>query len=158
MVRGWAQFQFPMKTSRRVWIAALLGAVCVQAAPADAVVAGPKGGRLLETTPLRAEFFVTPEQRAEVVFYDDALQPVAPATQVVAITAEAPAGRVALELETTATGFVTRGALPDGAPYRVVVQVRAAPGERPQNFRIDLDLAHCGGCDRTEYACTCEGH
>ena len=124
----------------------------------SAAVAGPKGGRLLEAAPARAEFVVTPEHRVAIHFYDESLQPVAPTSQVVAVTAEAPGGRTTLAMEKTADGFFSREPLPDGAPYRVVVQVRPAAGEKPQNFRIDLNLEVCGGCSRAEYACTCEGH
>lgn len=121
-------------------------------------MAGPAGGRLLETEPARAEFVVNPAGKAEIRFYDAALKPVAPATQVVAVTAEPAAGRVKLEVERAEFGFVTKEVLPPGGPYRVVVQVRATPEAKPQNFRIDLNLGNCAGCDRAEYACTCESH
>jgi len=147
-----------MKTMLRLIGAAALALAAAQLAFADKVVAGPKGGRLLEAVPARAEFFVNADQKVEIHFYDDALAPVAPTAQVVAVTAEAPAGRTVLALEKTATGFASTEPLPAGAPYRVVVQVRAAPGEKPQNFRVDLNLVVCGGCSRAEYACTCEGH
>lgn len=138
--------------------AAALALVAVQFAHAEKTVAGPKGGRLLATVPAQAEFFVNAEQKVEILFYDAALQPSAPSTQVVAVTAEAPGGRVVLEMEKGPTGFVSALPLPDGAPYRVVVQIRAAAGGKPQNFRIDLNLDICGGCSRPEYGCTCEGH
>jgi hypothetical protein len=54
------------------------------------------------------------------------------------------------------TGFVSKTTLPAGEPYRVVVQVRATPDAKPQNFRLDLNLALCGECQRAEYACTCD--
>jgi hypothetical protein len=65
---------------------------------------------------------------------------------------------VKLEVVKTEFGFATKDALPAGEPYRVVVQVRATPEAKPQNFRLDLNLGHCAGCDRAEYACTCESH
>jgi len=123
---------------------------------AEKVLAGPKGGRLLSAEPHAAEFFVTPDQKIEITFYDDALQAIARGEQTATVTAEAPGGRRRIELEPTAHGFVSRAPLPEGAPYRVVVQLRAKPETRLQNFRIDLNLSHCGGCDRAEYACTCE--
>lgn len=139
------------------FIALLVGAAGVVKA-ANETIGGPKGGRLLEATPWRVEFFVTPERKAEFVFYDAALKPVPPASQVVTMIAEPRSGRVAIELERTATGFVSKEPLPESdGPYRVVVQIRAAPEGRPQNFRIDLDLEECGACQRSEYACTC-GH
>ena len=125
---------------------------------ATQVVGGPAGGRLLETEPARAEFVVSAERKAEIRFYDAALKPAAPTTQAVTITAEPASGRVKLEVVKTEFGFATKETLPAGDTYRVVVQVRATPQAKPQNFRIDLNLGHCAGCDRAEYACTCESH
>jgi hypothetical protein len=127
-------------------------------AAGEKITAGPKGGRLLATEPHAAEFFVTADRRVEVTFYDAAQQPITPGTQVVTVTAEPAGDRVTVALEPTAHGFVSTAALPAGEPYRVVVQVRATSGARPQNFRIDLNLEHCGGCQRAEYACTCDSH
>jgi hypothetical protein len=125
---------------------------------AEKVTAGPKGGRLLEAEPLKAEFFVNAERKVEVTFYDAALKPVDPGEQTVVVTAEPATGKVKLELTKTATGFVSTAAVPAGEPYRVVVQARATATAKPKNFRVDLNLGHCGGCKRAEYACTCEGH
>jgi hypothetical protein len=145
-----------MKTkSLLLLIAALAGTSLLQA---EKTAAGPKGGRLLESQPLKAEFFVTADRKVEITFYDAGLKPAAPGTQTLAVTAEPATGRTALELEQTATGFVSKATLPAGEPYRVVVQVRATASAKPQNFRIDLNLAACGECQRAEYACTCEGH
>lgn len=145
-----------MKTkSLLLAVAALAGPVLLHA---DKVAGGPKGGRLLETDPLKAEFFVIADRKVEITFYDAGLKPAAPGTQTVAVTAEPATGRTPVELEKTATGFVSKAALPAGEPYRVVVQVRATPDARPQNFRIDLNLATCGECQHAEYACICEGH
>lgn len=137
-------------------VAAACSAVSLSAA--DKIIGGPKGGRLLEVEGQKAEFFVTPDKRVEITFYDAALKPVAPAEQVVAVTAEPNSGRTKLDLEKTATGYVSKTALPDGAPYRVVVQMRAKPDAKPQNYRVDLNLKTCGECDRAEYACTCSEH
>ena len=123
---------------------------------AEKTVAGPKGGRLLDTAPQRSEFFVTKDRKVEVTFYDAALKPVAPGAQVVTVTAEPKSGRTPVDLTKTATGFVSSAALPAAAePYRIVVQIRAQPDSRPQNFRIDLSLEFCGECQKAEYACTC---
>lgn len=137
---------------------ALVTLAAVSLLHAVKVGGGPKGGRLLESTPLKAEFFVTADRKVEITFYDAGLKPVAPGAQVVAVTAEPATGRAALELEKTDTGFVSKAALPTGEPYRIVVQVRATAGAKPQNFRIDLNLATCGECQHAEYACICEGH
>jgi hypothetical protein len=129
------------------------------AGAAEKIVAGPKGGRLLDVAPLQAEFFVTKDRTVEVTFYDASLKPVAPGTHLVAVTAEPKSGRTSIELQPTTTGFVSKAALPASTEaYRVVVQVRSAAGARPQNFRIDLNLAPCDGCKFAEYACTCASH
>ena len=143
-----------MKTIRLLPL--LLLATFASAATSDKVVPGPKGGRLLGATPQRAEFFVTKDRLVEVTFYDAALKPTAPGTQTVALTAEPKSGRTPVTLEKTATGYVSKSALPASTePYRVVVQLRATPDAKPQNFRIDLNLEFCGECKRAEYACTC---
>jgi hypothetical protein len=144
-----------MKTIQKIL---LLGFACAAGLDAAPVAAGPKGGRLLETAPLKAEFLVTADRRVEITFYDDHNKPVLPGAQVVAVTAEPAGGRVALEMDKAAAAFVSKAALPAGEPYRVVVQIRATPEAKPKNFRIDLNLSTCGGCKRAEYACTCEGH
>jgi hypothetical protein len=146
-----------MKT-KSLLLAAFAFATAALSADAAQIIAGPKGGRLLDASPLKAEFFVTADRRVEITFYDTTLQPEPPATQVVTVIAETPSGQVPVALEPSATGFVSTAALPVDEPYRVVVQVRAAPGAKPQNFRIDLSLATCGECRQAEYACTCESH
>jgi hypothetical protein len=125
---------------------------------AEKIIAGPKGGRLLDAEPLKAEFFVTADRTVEITFYDTALNPVDLGTQTVTITTESSTGRAKLDLEKTATGFVSTSELPAGDPYRVVVQSRSDAEAKPKNFRIDLNLAMCGGCQSAEYACTCESH
>jgi hypothetical protein len=143
--------------SSLIAVAALCGAVYLHAA--DKIVGGPKGGRLLEGDGQKAEFFVTEDRKVEIIFYDAALKPIAPGEQVVAVTAEPKSGRTKLDLEKTATGFVSKQALPQTEePYRVVVQVREKPDAAPKNFRVDLNLETCGECKRSEYACTCEAH
>jgi hypothetical protein len=153
---------FPFRSIMKIIVklASVLLALVVPSATvsaAEKIVAGPKGGRLLDTKPLKAEFLVNAERKVEISFYDAALRPVAPLTQVVAVTAEPKAGRAKLDMEKAAHGFVSRTALPPGdETYRVVVQVRPAPDAAPQNFRVDLNLETCGECKLKEYACVCD--
>jgi hypothetical protein len=128
------------------------------ASAAEKIVAGPKGGRLLESEPLKAEFFVTADRKVEITFYDAALKPAAPGAQVISVTAEPKSGKVSLDLEKTASGFISKTALPAGDPYRVVVQTRASVDAKPKNFRVDLNLEMCGECQKKEYACVCAAH
>jgi hypothetical protein len=135
-------------------VAAMISAAALFAA--EKIVGGPKGGRLLEADGQKAEFFVTKDRKVEITYYDAALKAVAPGDHVVTVNAEPKSGRMKLELEKTATGYISKTVLPAGDPYRVVVQMRAKPDSKPQNFRVDLNLEMCGGCKRAEYACTCD--
>ena len=145
-----------MKLTHLTAVVAML--CCAVSLHAEKIVAGPKGGRLLEAEPNRAEFYVTTDRKVEITFYDAALKPVAPQGQVVSVTAEPSSGKAKLEMEKTDTGFVSRTPLPAGEPYRVVVQTRATAEAKPKNFRVDLNLAMCAECEKAEYACICEGH
>jgi hypothetical protein len=142
---------------RSIVIAIVLGGSALALHAADKIVGGPKGGRLLEVGAQKAEFFVTKDRKAEVTFYDAGLKPATLGAQVVAITAEPKSGRKTIELEKTAHGYISKTALPESTEaYRVVVQLREKADARPQNYRVNLDLATCGGCKRAEYACTCD--
>ncbi len=145
-----------MKLKNAIVLAAALG-LAASLTAAEKIVAGPKGGKLLETTAQKTEFFVNKDRKVEINFYNAALKPVAPGAQVVAVTAEAKSGRKQLEFEKTTSGFVSKTKLPEGDPYRVVVQLREKAGARPQNFRVEFDLEECGECKLAEYACIC-GH
>lgn len=141
-------------------IAALLFttvALTASAFAAEKIVLSPKGGRLLETEGQKTEFFVTKDRKVEINFYDAASKGVEPGAEVVTVTAEPKSGRTKVDLEKTATGYVSKAALPESKePYRVVVQVKATPEGKPQNFRVDLNLETCGECKHPEYACTCD--
>lgn len=115
---------------------------------------GPKGGRLLETEP-HAEFFVEKDRSVTVTFYTDDLKPVPVAEQVVTVQADAKSGKAKLEFEKSGGVLKSKTRLPDGDGYNLVVQVRAKPDAKPQNFRFPLDLKTCDECKRSEYACIC---
>lgn len=144
--------------TKAVFVALLMLCGALSLSAAEIVVVGPKGGRLLNTEPLKSEFFVNAARKVEIAFYNAALQPVAPGAQVVAVTAEPASGKTAMEMEETPRGFVSKTPLPAGEPYRVVVQLRDNAAAKPNNFRIDVSLEECGECHHAEYACTCVGH
>ncbi|HEY5743734.1 MAG TPA: hypothetical protein VIS99_14465 [Terrimicrobiaceae bacterium] len=119
------------------------------------VIPGPKGGKVLETEPLHAEFFVQPDKKVSITFYDESMKPVAPGEQLVKVIAEAPSGKATLAFEKTSDAFVSTTALPEGDGYRIVVQIKQTADAKPQNFRIDYHTEICGECKRAEYACIC---
>lgn len=122
---------------------------------ADPVQAGPRGGRLLTLEGQKAEFFVEPDRTVTIAFYSDTLARVAPASQVVTATAEAPAGKTKLEFQPKDDLLASGAPLPEGTGYTIVVQIRTTPDARPKNFRITFEDHICDGCQLAEYACTC---
>jgi hypothetical protein len=120
------------------------------------VVAGPKGGRLLDTEPAKAEFFVEKDRKVSITFYDKDLKPITPKDQTVALIAEPKSGKTKLDMEKKGDALVSTMPLPEGDGYNVVVQVRASSDAKPKNFRIPYLEHECGGCKRVEYACTCD--
>lgn len=118
-------------------------------------IAGPKGGKILESTPLHAEFFVQADKKVSVTFYDAAMKLIAPSAQQIKVFAEAKTGKTTLEFEKVNDTFISMTTLPDGDGYRVVVQIKNDASSKPQNFRIDYIPSICKECQRAEYACTC---
>lgn len=147
-----------MKTASR--LPALAAALCAGLLAATAaepkVEAGPKGGRLLEKTSPRAEFFVEKDHSVTIAFYDDKLQPVPAAGQAVTVIADVKGTKTKLEFEKKGDVLVSRTKLPEGDGYNLVVQFKQTAEAKPQNFRFAFDNHLCGGCKRAEYACTCD--
>jgi len=135
--------------------AALLANLFVVMAADRKIEAGPKGGRILEKTSPKAEFFVEKDRTVAVIFYDEKLQPVPVSNQTVTVVAEAKSGKTKLELTPKDGRLVSETPLPEGDGYTIVVMLRAGGEAKPQNFRFKLDMHTCGGCKRAEYACTC---
>ena len=122
------------------------------------LIPGPKGGKVLETKPLHAEFFVQPDRKVSITFYDENMKLVAPGEQVVNVIAEAASGKSTLNFEKIGDSLVSTEPLPEREGYRVVVQIRPTANAKPQNFRIDYHTEICGGCKMAEYACICKSH
>ena len=131
--------------------------VAVSPALADAKVkAGPRKGRVLEMQGKNAEFLVAEDRTISIAFYDAAMKPQAPTTEVAAATAEAPARKARLEFEKKGNLLVSKTPLPAGELYTVVVQLKATADAKSRNFRIPLNLSLCKPCGNAEYACTCD--
>lgn len=148
-----------MKTQLNlVAITVVLCAGLLTAVAADKKLeAGPKGGRLLEKTEPKAEFVVEKDHTVSIHFYDATLKPVPAAEQAVTVIADARGGKARIEFEKKDGSLVSKGKLPEGDGYNLVVQFKQSADGRPRNFRFAPDLGACGGCKRAEYACTC-GH
>src|ERR1043165_1233801 len=117
---------------------------------------GPKGGRILEKTDPKAEFFLEKDHTATITFYDAALKPVPASDQAVTIIADIKAGKQKVEFEKKGDVLVSKSKLPEGDGYNLVLQYKEKPDAKPQNFRFKLETHECATCKRAEYACTCD--
>ena len=136
----------------------LAGVFCaglLSAAAADKTEAGPKGGRILEKTNPKAEFFVEKNRTVSINFYDAAGKVVTPTDQSVTVIADGKDGKQKIEFERKGDAFVSKTKLPEGDANNVVVQLKQTADAKPQNYRFKADLSECGGCKRAEYACAC---
>lgn len=115
-----------------------------------------KGGRLLEKTEPKAEFFLEKDHTATITFYDAALKPVPAAAQSVTVIADANGWKKTVEFEKKGDVLVSKTKLPEGDGYNLVVQFKPTAEAKPQNFRFKLETHTCSGCQRAEYACTCD--
>ena len=141
----------------KTYLASIAVALCAgfTVNAADKVEAGPKGGRILEKTNPKAEFFIEKDRTVSITFYDAAGKPMPPADQSVTVVADAKEGKQKLEFEKKGDALVSKTKLPEGDANNVVVQLKQTADARPQNFRFKADTSNCGGCKRAEYACTC---
>ena len=143
-----------MKTSLLI----LAGVFCAGTFALNAagkVEVGAKGGRILEKTTPKAEFFVETDKTVSITFYDAAGKPVSPTSQTATVIADSKSGKQTLAFEKRGDALVSKTKLPEGDGYNVVVQLKQSPDAKPQNFRFLYDAQTCGGCRRAEYACHC---
>jgi hypothetical protein len=145
-----------MKTSFTLTLAGVLCAGLLTVAAAEKVEAGPKGGRILEKTTPKAEFFVEKDKAVSITFYDAAGKTVSPTDQSVKVIADAKSGKQTLDFEKKGGALVSKTKLPEGDGYNLVVQLKPTAEAKPQNFRFKYESHTCGGCKRAEYACTCD--
>ncbi len=145
-----------MKKLYALFVIMALGIAPLIAVDAYAEVkAGPRKGLIMEIPDKNAEFFVEKDRKISIAFYDSAMKPVAPASEVITAIAEATSGKTKMEFEKQGDKFVSKTALPEGENYQVVIQIKPSENAKPKNFRIKY-LSHiCGECHNPEYACIC---
>jgi hypothetical protein len=132
-------------------------AATVQAHDGKKKVAGPNGGRIIATVEPRAEFFVTAERKVQITFLDRDGKAVAPAEQVVTVTAGERAAPTTLTFSRSGNSLISNAALPPGDEVPTVVQIKTTPSAKAVVEKFNVDLAKCGECKLPEYACIC-GH
>ena len=143
-----------MKTQSAILITLLTVALPVVAAD-EKPIAGPKGGKILNTDSPRAEFFVEKDHTVTISFYGADLKPVPAGDQTAVIWADAKSGRVKLETERKGDALVSKTPLPEGDGYNVIVQLKSKPDAKAENFKITYHTETCPECKLAEYACIC---
>lgn len=149
-----------MKTQSRslrslVLIALGLSIATVQAHDHARKVAGPNGGRVITAVEPRAEFFVTADRKVQITFLDKAGKAIAPADQVVTVTAGERMSPTTLTFSKSGNTLVSNAALPQGDDLPAVVQIKASPDTKAVIEKFNVDLSKCGACKNAEYACVC---
>jgi hypothetical protein len=119
-------------------------------------IGGPKGGRLLEKTEPKAEFYLEKDHTATITFYSAALKPVSVTSQMVTVIADTKDGKTKVDFEKKGDVLVSKTKLPESDGYNLVVRFKQSADAKPQNFRFKLETHTCNGCKRAEYACICD--
>jgi hypothetical protein len=120
-------------------------------------IAGPNDGRVLTKSEPHAEFFVMKDRKVQITFLGENGKPVAPAAQVVTVTAGDRSAPTTLRFAQSGDVLISDVALPAGNDFPAVVQIKAAPEKKAVTERFNVNLAICEECGKAEYACTC-GH
>jgi hypothetical protein len=145
-----------MKTIIPTLLAAIALGMGAVAHAKEKKVAGPNGGRILAGLEPRAEFFVMADRKVKITFLNKDGKPVAPADQVVNVTAGDRSAPTRLTFVKSDGVLVSNAALPAGNDFPTVVQIKPAPDGKTVVERFNLDLSICDECKKAEYACICD--
>lgn len=118
--------------------------------------AGPNKGRLITSVTPHAEFFVTTDRKVQITFVGEDGKAVAPADQVVTVTAGDRSAPTKLTFTKTGNVLLSDTALPAGNDFPTVVQIKITSNAKPVYARFNLNMTTCGECKNAEYACICE--
>lgn len=146
-----------MNTLIRLLALTALACTVAVASAHEKVAAGPNKGRLLTIVEPHAEFFVTAERKVQITFVGEDGKPVAPADQIVVVTAGERSAPTKLTFTKTGNVLLSDAVLPAGNDFPTVVQIKITPDAKPVYARFNLNMTTCGECNNAEYACVC-GH
>lgn len=116
----------------------------------------PNRGRLIAAVEPHLEFLVLPDRKVQITFIDDDGKAVAPAAQVVTVTAGSRLSPTRLTFAKSGNVLLSNAALPSGNGFPTVVQIKESPSSKTVVERFNLDLTKCAECERGEYACICD--
>src|SRR5262245_42655610 len=98
-------------------IAPLSAIALILNAAQQSQLAGPKGGRILEKTEPKAEFYIEKDRSVTIAFYDVSMKQVAPDSQGVSVIAETSGGKQKIEFERKGDVLASKTKLPSGEGY-----------------------------------------
>ncbi len=150
-----------MKTLIFAALAALTAATMTSAADKtahDKKHMTPNGGRLLTKVDPHMEFLVLPDRKVQLSFVDEGGRIVAPTTQVVTLITGERMAPTKLTFAKVGDVLISDGVLPAGGNLPAVVQIKEKVDAKAVVEKFNINLAHCGECNRAEYACICEDH
>ena len=125
----------------------------------SAKIAGPNKGRVLADLNPHAEFFVTADRKVRLTFVDDAGKPVpVPAGLTATLITGERAAPTTLSFAADGATLLSTAALPEGGNLPGILRVKPTAEAALVTIRFQINLAGCGECSRSEYACVCEGH
>lgn len=121
-------------------------------------IIAPNGGRIITAVEPHAEFLVTKDRKVQITFLGEDGKAIAPASQVVTVTAGERSSPTKLTFAKSGNMLVSDGVLPAGNDFPTVVQIKATPDAKAVTEKFNLNLSKCPTCSFAEYACTCETH
>lgn len=119
--------------------------------------AATHAGRLFEAGEQHWELLVLADRRVQIARLDAHGKLLAPGTWLLTLTTGDRAAPTRLSFAERDGLLVSTEPLPAGENLPAVIRVAAGEDAAADYARLQLNLAHCPGCDREEYRCTC-GH
>ncbi len=133
----------------------LLLAISAVHAADDHKLAGPNGGRVIESVEPHAEFLVLEDRRVQLTFLDEEFTPIPPADQTAKVISGDRSAPTELSFTKTEDALISDVSLPEGDRIPAVLQITPTPDGDTITEGITVNLAQCPTCDYAEYACTC---
>ena len=124
-----------------------------------AKITGPNKGRVLAELNPHAEFFVTADRKVRLTFVDAAGKPVpVPAGLTATLITGERTAPTTLSFAADGATLLSTAALLEGENLPGILRVKPTAEAALVTIRFQINLAGCGECSRSEYACVCEGH
>lgn len=119
-------------------------------------VAGPNGGRIIDSAELRFEFFVREDRKVQITILDEKNKPLAPKTQEFSAVTGDRSSQTQLTFSVQEGVLLSNQALPEGNYLPIILTFKNTPESKAKRERFTINLDACSVCIYREYACICE--